>query len=136
MLGVVIRNLVLHREPVYGIGEWAAPFDPALFGLCPDDIDALNDDRIARCLTRLFDADRASLLTELMVGVIKTFDIDCTQLHNDSTSVTFAGAYAGASRLKRGDKEVADITFGHNKDHRPDLKQLVWILTVAADSLS
>jgi transposase len=25
------------------------------------------------------------------------------------------------------------ITFGHSKDHRPDLKQLVWILTVAAD---
>jgi len=25
------------------------------------------------------------------------------------------------------------ITFGHSKDHRPDLKQLVWILTVSAD---
>lgn len=25
------------------------------------------------------------------------------------------------------------ITFGHSKDHRPDLKQLVWILTVTAD---
>ena len=25
------------------------------------------------------------------------------------------------------------ITFGHNKDHRPDLKQLLWILTVSAD---
>ena len=25
------------------------------------------------------------------------------------------------------------ITFGHSKDHRPDLKQLVWILTVACD---
>ena len=25
------------------------------------------------------------------------------------------------------------ITFGHNKDHRPDLKQLLFILTVTAD---
>src|SRR5438132_1501144 len=25
------------------------------------------------------------------------------------------------------------ITFGHNKDHRPDLKQLLWSLTVTAD---
>ena len=25
------------------------------------------------------------------------------------------------------------MTFGHSKDHRPDLKQLVWILTVSAD---
>lgn len=27
----------------------------------------------------------------------------------------------------------AAVTFGHNKDHRPDLRQLVWILTVSAD---
>jgi len=25
------------------------------------------------------------------------------------------------------------ITWGHSRDHRPHLKQLVWILTVAAD---
>lgn len=25
------------------------------------------------------------------------------------------------------------ITFGHSNDHRPDLKQLVWILTVRSD---
>ena len=43
VLGVVVRNLVLHREPVYALGEWAAPFDPSLLGLDRDDIDALND---------------------------------------------------------------------------------------------
>jgi len=133
VLGVVVRNLVLHREPVYALGEWAAPFDPSLLGLDRDDIDALNDDRVARCLTRLFDADRASLLTELMLHAIKTFDIDCSQLHNDSTSVTFSGVYSGAKDVRRGGKEVPDITFGHNKYHRLDLKQLVWILTVSAD---
>jgi len=37
----------------------------------------------------------------------------------------------GGSR--RGGKAVPAVTFGHNKDHRPDLKQLVWILTVCAD---
>src|SRR5688572_25027078 len=29
---VVVRNLVVHREPVYALGEWAGPFDPALLG--------------------------------------------------------------------------------------------------------
>ena len=24
-LGVVVRNLVIHRRPVYALGEWAAP---------------------------------------------------------------------------------------------------------------
>lgn len=61
------------------------------------------------------------------------FGIDCDQLHNDSTSVTFSGTYAKANGRPRGGKPTAAITRGHNKDHRPDFKQLVWILTVTAD---
>src|SRR6266480_1904997 len=34
---------------------------------------------------------------------------------------------------RAGGKPTPVVTFGHSKDHRPDLKQLVWILTVAAD---
>ncbi|MGI8754671.1 MAG: IS1634 family transposase, partial [Acidimicrobiales bacterium] len=33
----------------------------------------------------------------------------------------------------RGGQPTPVITWGHSKDHRPDLKQLVWILTVSAD---
>jgi len=33
---------------------------------------------------------------------------------------------------KRGKKTVF-MTNGHNKNHRPDLKQILWILTVTAD---
>ena len=132
-IGVVVRNLVTHRQPVYALGEWAAPFDPAVLGLAPGDAWALNDDRVGRALGRLFDADRASLLTELVLGAIHRFGIDCSQLHNDSTSVTFAGAYRNATGARRGAKATPAITFGHNKDHRADLKQLVWVLTVTAD---
>lgn len=132
-IGVVVRNLVTHREPVYALGEWAAPFDPALLGLAAGDAGALNDDRVGRALLRLFDADRASLLTELILGAIDRFGIDCSQLHNDSTSVTFSGAYRNATGARRAGKATPAITFGHNKDHRADLKQLVWVLTVTAD---
>jgi len=133
VIGVVIRNLVLHREPVYALGEWAAPFDPSLLGLAPADSGVLNDDRVGRTLLRLFDADRASLLTELVLRAVDRFGIDCSQLHNDSTSVTFSGAYRSATGVSRGGKATSAITFGHNKDHRSDLKQLVWTLTVSAD---
>lgn len=133
VIGVVIRNLILHREPVYALGEWAAPFDPSLLGLQPGDSGLLNDDRVGRTLLRLFDADRASLLTQLVLRAVDRFGIDCSQLHNDSTSVTFSGAYRNATGEKRGGKATPAITFGHNKDHRSDLKQLVWVLTVSAD---
>ena len=84
-------------------------------------------------LDRLFLADRGSLLTELMTGVIGKFGIDCSRLHNDSTSVSVHGAYQGADGSEVAGTPTAAITFGHSKDHRPDLKQLVYILTVSGD---
>jgi transposase len=132
-VGVVIANLVIHRRPVYALGEWAAPYDPALLGLAAGEAELCNDDRVGRVLARLFDADRASLLTRLVLDAIETFSIDVSQLHNDSTSISFAGSHAAADGHTRGGKPTAAIVHGHSKAHRPDLKQLVWILTVTAD---
>ena len=132
-LGVLVRNLVLHREPVYAIGEWAAQFDPGLLGLEAGQVHLLNDDRVGRALLALFDADRSSLLNRLVLGAVSTFSIDTSQLHNDSTSVSLTGVYADADGTPRGNKPTVALLRGHSKDHRPDLKQLVFILTVTAD---
>jgi len=132
-LGVVVRNLMVGRRPVYELGEWAAPYDAGLLGLTGDDIELLNDDRVGRALSRLFDADRASLLTRVVLDAVDRFDIDLSQLHNDSTTVTFAGSHAAADGHARGGRTTPQVVHGHNKDHRPDLKQLVFILTVSAD---
>ena len=133
VIGVVVRNLIVGHLPLYALGEWAAPHAPGLLGLSAGDAEALNDDRVGRTLDRLFDADRATLITEVVLGVIRDFDLDISQLHNDSTTVTFSGAYKGATGRARAGQATPAITYGHNKDHRPDLKQLVWILTVTAD---
>lgn len=133
VLGVVVRNLVIDHEPVYAVSEWASKYDACLVGLFPSDVALLNDDRLGRCLDRLFDTDRAAMLAEVVLRAVRAFSIDLGELHNDSTSVTFQGTYKSASAKARGDKAAAEITFGYNKDHRPDLRQLVWILTVSAD---
>ena len=130
---LVVTNLVLGREPLYGLGEWAARYDPALLGLTTQDISVLNDDRVGRALEALFDADRASLLTSVVLRAISEFGIDTRQLHNDSTSISVHGVYRDAVGTARGGKPTPKITWGHSKDHRPDLKQLIWILTVSAD---
>ena len=130
---LVVANLLSGRSPLYALGEWAHPFDPALLGLSDAEVAALNDDRVGRALERLFDTDRSSLLTELMLAVISEFAVDTSELHNDSTSVSVSGVYPDADGRPRGGKDTPVITWGHSKDHRPDLKQLVWILTVAAD---
>jgi transposase len=132
-IGLLVRNLCLAREPLYGLAEWAQRFDAGLLGLGAGEAELLNDDRVGRALDQLFDCDRASLLLELMLGVIGEFEVDCSQLHNDSTSISLHGAYEAADGRPRGDKPTVVAARGHSKDHRPDLKQLVLTLTVAAD---
>lgn len=132
-VGLLVRNLCLAREPLYGLAEWAERCDPALLGLGAGERELLNDDRVGRALDQLFDADRASLLMELMLGVIAEFGVDCSQLHNDSTSICLHGAYAAADGRERGGKPTPRAALGHSKDHRPDLKQFVLTLTVSAD---
>lgn len=133
VIAVLVRNIVADHRPLYALGEWAAPFDPAVLGLGPGEAELLNDDRVGRMLDRLFDADRASLITSTVLGVIREFGIDTTQLHNDSTTVTVTGTYPGADGYERGGKPTPAIVHGHNKDYRPDLKQLLFILTISAD---
>lgn len=133
VIGVLVRNLALGRRPLYGLGAWAARYDPALLGLAADQAGALNDDRVGRALESLFLADRASLLTALGLSAIGAYGIDCSELHNDSTSITLYGAYRAADGASRGGARPPRPARGHSKDHRPELKQLVEILTVSAD---
>jgi len=133
VIGVLIANLCVAREPLYGLADWAARHDPALLGLGDGQAALLNDDRVGRALDDLFHADRATLLTELMLGVITEFGIDCSQLHNDSTSITVHGDYHAADGRPRAGKATVAAALGHSKDHRPDLKQFVLTLTISAD---
>jgi transposase len=133
VLTIVVANLCIEHRPLYALGEWAACYEPSLLGLAADGPALLNDDRAGRVLDRLFRADRGSLLTELMVGVIGEFGIDCSRLHNDSTSVSVHGAYKAADGTPVAGIPAPAITWGHSKDYRPDLKQLVCILTVSGD---
>ena len=133
VIAVLVRNIVAGHRPVYALGEWANPYDPAVLGLAPGEVELLNDDRVGRTLDRLFDTDRASLITATVLTMIREFSIDTTQLHNDSTTVTVTGNYPDADGRPRGGKPTPAILYGHNKDYRPDLLQLLFILTISAD---
>jgi transposase len=133
-LGVLVRTIALdERQPVYTHVEWARQVEPALVGLQPGQADLLNDDRVGRALDRLFDADRAALMTELVLRTLREFKVDVDQLHNDSTTLTLTGEYPEADGKAVRGKPTLRVTYGHNKDHRPDLKQLLFVLTVSAD---
>ena len=133
-ISLLLKNVLLAREPLYGIGEWAARFEPKALGFADDQLPSLNDDRVGRCLDCLFRTDITSMVLALATHVVQEFQVDLDELHNDSTTITFHGEYADAAReQKRGKQTRMAITWGYNKDHRPDLKQLLFILTVARD---
>ena len=131
---VLFANLLMAREPVYGVGEWAALFPPDLLGLREHDIPRLNDDRFGRCLDRMFEGVGPTLIMGVVRQVIQEFAITLDELHNDSTTVSFYGAYddAGQESEQQG-RPTHAITWGHSKARRPDLKQLLYVLTVTSD---
>jgi transposase len=133
-LGVLLRTILLNdRQPIYSHVEWAQRAEASLLGLAPGEAALLNDDRVGRALERLFDADRAALLTGLVLKSIREFHIALDELHNDSTTVTLTGTYRAADGRPVRGKPTVVVTYGHNKDHRPDLQQLLFVLTISED---
>ena len=133
MLLILLRNLVIEREPIYGISEWASGIHPSLLNLTDESMSMINDDRMGRSLDALFSADRASMLTEIAVCAMREFRIGAGRFHNDTTTITFSGEYEEADGSMTRGKKTPKIARGHNKDHRPDLKQLLMSLTVSSD---
>jgi len=133
-LMILVRNFLVSREPVYGVGEWARQYAPDLLGLRPDEVELLNDDRLGRATDRLFACPFPDLVMAVMRLVIPGFALSLDELHNDGTTVSFFGAYEEAAEAGhwRGRPTVA-ITYGHSKARRPDRKQLLYSLTVTDD---
>jgi transposase len=125
---VLVWNIACGRQPLYELPEWVAKLDGGLLGHTVDAAEnPYGDDRFARALDKLYAADRASMVTDIALRVIETTGVDLSELHNDSTTVKSFGSMPG--------KTATGLYFtqGHSKDHRPDLKQIVYNLTISAD---
>ena len=85
-LGVLLRSIIVEREPIYRQQETVHGFASGMFGVMPRTMQRLSDDRLGRALDRLFDADRTALLTEVVLAVGRALRACASsELHNDST---------------------------------------------------
>ena len=123
----LIWNITLGRQPLYELYEWIRGIDPKCHGLDKQQLASFNDDRFGRALDKLYASDRATLMTEVVVKMIKKINLDMARVHNDSTTVKAYGKIAGVT------KDGLKMAKGNNKDHRPDLVHLVFSLTVSSD---
>ena len=125
-LCVLTANIICENKPLYKVQEWLSRYSDGLAGE-PVSTSLYNDDRFARALSALFRANRHSLMTELSCNAIAVHKLLTEEIHNDSTTVTFIGKY------DTPDPEAVKLKHGHNKDFRPDCKQIVFGLNITAD---
>ena len=121
-------NIASGRQPLYELGRWTASLDGKLLGSenpLPEEL--FNDDRYGRALDKLFSTDRASFITDCALRVVGAVGLDISQLHNDSTTVKTTGRMPGKTSTG------LSFEYGHSKDHRPDLRQIVFTLTMSSD---
>ena len=86
------------------------------------------DDRLADTLDALFGYGIGDLDMLITGNMIDVFQIESQACHNDTTSVSMYGD-ADNNKTEQG----IQLTFGHSKKHRRDLKQFVWSMSVSSD---
>jgi transposase len=126
MLVVFIHNILTSPKPLYELSDWLTPIDEGSIGLDQGEARFVTDDRAGKMLELFYSGRHKEVFFRLALRTIKTFDVDCSRVHQDTTTVTLTGRYVGWSAREK-------LTYGKNKDHRPDLKQLVLGLSVSAD---
>lgn len=110
------------RSPLYRLEEFFKTQDTEL--LLGSDVkpNAFKDYNVARVMDRIYETGASRIFSEVSRRAAIIFNLDLSQGHWDSTSVSVWGDYA-LSRSE--DDPKINITFGHSKDLRPDLKQFM-----------
>ncbi|HEX7511027.1 MAG TPA: IS1634 family transposase [Chitinivibrionales bacterium] len=126
-LMIMVYNIACGRQPVYELEHWATRLSRRVLPGNGAGMNILNDDRFGRVLDKLYMADRATLGTEIAVETTRVERLEHVRVHNDSTSIKAYGRIGGVTN------SGLFLTRGLSKDHRPDLKQLVYSLTISSD---
>jgi transposase len=119
ILLALVMNVLSGRSPLYRVEEFFRTRDVALLLGSDMTAEMLNDDAIGRVLDRIYEYGTWKIFSEVCVQAFRTFSVDASVVHHDTTSVSVWGEYAPAPQ------DPICITNGFSKDKRPDLKQFM-----------
>lgn len=128
VVNVLLLNLLDSSSPLYLVSDWLGDYTDGL-GEFGKESQKFNDKRLGSTLDALYKSNRHTILSELSGRAISLHGINTDIIHNDSTTITFTGAY----KRDRAISSEVKMALGYNKDHRPDCKQIVFGLNVSAD---
>lgn len=120
--GITLLAMVLDtlsgRTPLYRLEEFFQEKDTEL--ILGHDVKPglFCDYNVGRVLDKLYDTGTQKIFSQIAQNAIGVFDIDPRRVHFDTTSVSVFGDYDFID-------PPLNITYGHSKDKRPDLKQFL-----------
>ena len=126
----LILNLLTEREPLYQVDDAFRLTDPALLLGAGITVDDLGDDALGRALDKFAQAGPAAVFSAVAARAYAVEALDRGGMHWDSTSRSLYGRYPTAD----GAHGVTP-RHGHSKDHRPDLKQILFTCFVNRDGV-
>lgn len=115
----MVVNILMGRTALYRVEEFYESLDvPVLFGLGASGSD-WGDSTLARTLDKIFEAGAKRVFSAAAMQAVVHEDVKIDVVHSDTTSWSLTGVYEDSSQ----DGDAMHITYGYNRDHRPDLKQ-------------
>jgi len=129
--GPVVLAMVLDtlsgRSPLYRLIDFFEEKDTELLLGEAIPADHFTDHNVGRALDKMFETGTQKIFSQLSQNAIGGFKINTEKVHYDTTSVSVFGDYDLVD-------PPFEITFGHSKAKRPDLKQfLIEMLCVERD---
>jgi transposase len=95
---------------------------------------SLNDYRLGQILEALFAAHLTRVFGAIALNALEVYALLTPWLHQDTTTITLYGAYEEEARPGAG-LVPPRPAYGHSKDGRDDLKQVLLSLGVSSDGL-
>ena len=90
---------------------------------------SLHDYRLGHILDALFAANLNKVYSALALKALEVYAISTLWLHQDTTTIALYGAYQDEPKTPRAPRPA----YGHSKDGRDDLKQVLLSLGVSSD---
>jgi len=120
--GMAILAMVLDtlsgRTPLYRLAEFFEEKDTELLlgtAVAPE---LFCDTNLGRAMDKIFEVGTTKIFSQIAQNAIAVFNVDPRRLNFDTTSISLYGDY-------RLENPPFQITYGHSKDKRPDLKQFL-----------
>lgn len=131
----LVTTILMGCHTLYQVADTLEPFDCELAFSWGDRVQHFTDERLAKALDHVFRAGVPNVNAAFLANAIRAYGLDVSQSHFDTTSIKTYGDYYFSEEPDDPEdpQAIPHVTRGHSKDKRPDLKQILYGLTVSGD---